>query len=159
MDRLGGSALSASACYMILTFWELPWKQQQQRHFRFSICIRFKYIETEFVWESEKHVISPSWWQMCHGVCKSSPILLSRCKPPSLLKWPTSSLQIPNVVLSSATCSYRHRTPFILSFHDFFSQAGHGASHIPGTHVRVRLCCLHLNHVHKLSYSTYCFTW
>lgn len=47
-----------------------------------------------------RSVISPSWWQMCHGVCKSSLILVSRWKPPSLWKWLTNSLQIPNVVFS-----------------------------------------------------------
>lgn len=57
------------------------------------------YSETEFLWESEKYVISPSWWQMSHGVYKFSLILLSRQKPPSLLKWLTTSLQLPDVGL------------------------------------------------------------
>lgn len=145
MDGLGGSTLPAPACYMIPTSWELLWKQQQQqRHFRFSICIRFKYTETEFVWESEKCYLSFLMTDGSRGFCKSSLILLSRWKPPSLLKWLTSSLQISNVVFSLSL------PPFLtaiglLSFSpstNFFSQAGHSTSHIPGTHLQVRLCCM-----------------
>ena len=68
------------------------------------------------------------------------------------------------------TFLYRPAVPFLLSLHDFFSQAGHSISHIPsGTRSDsargpppgedLVACTDPLNHVHKLSYCTCNFTW
>lgn len=151
---------------MIPTSQDPPWKQQHQRQFKLGMYNRFKYIEIKLVLEREKDGVSPFWWQKYGGVYKSSFISQSKWKPPhNYIKMIDQFTPTP--------CCFLHRTPTLWvcdSF--FFSPCMTSVRQDMAFHMFLQVWGLSqaggevlfawtdpLNHVHKLSYCTYNFTW